>query len=60
MHSIQKRPVVNERDEIVVRQMMYLSLSFDHRLVDGAEAARFCKEVIRLLEKPERLFLEAL
>ncbi|GIW25618.1 dihydrolipoamide acetyltransferase family protein [Meiothermus sp.] len=60
VHSIQKRPVVNERDEIVVRHMMYLSLSFDHRLVDGAEAARFCKEVIRLLEKPERLFLEAL
>ncbi|MBO1436339.1 dihydrolipoamide acetyltransferase family protein [Meiothermus sp. CFH 77666] len=60
VHSIQKRPVVNQRDEIVVRQMMYLSLSFDHRLVDGAEAARFCKEVIRLLEKPERLFLEAL
>ncbi|GIW30740.1 MAG: dihydrolipoamide acetyltransferase component of pyruvate dehydrogenase complex [Meiothermus sp.] len=60
VHSIQKRPVVNERDEIVVRQMMYLSLSFDHRLVDGAEAARFTKEVIRLLEKPERLFLEAL
>lgn len=59
VHSIQKRPVVNEHDEIVVRQMMYLSLSFDHRLVDGAEAARFCKEVIRLLEKPERLFLEA-
>jgi len=60
VHSIQKRPVVNEQDEIVVRQMMYISLSFDHRLVDGAEAARFCKEVIRLLEKPERLFLEAL
>jgi pyruvate dehydrogenase E2 component (dihydrolipoamide acetyltransferase) len=60
VHSIQKRPVVDEQDEIVVRQMMYISLSFDHRLVDGAEAARFCKEVIRLLEKPERLFLEAL
>ncbi|WP_337870833.1 dihydrolipoamide acetyltransferase family protein [Meiothermus sp.] len=60
IHSIQKRPVVNENEQIVVRQMMYLSLSFDHRLVDGAEAARFCKEVIRLLEKPERLFLEAL
>lgn len=60
VHSIQKRPVVNEHEQIVVRQMMYLSLSFDHRLVDGAEAARFTKEVIRLLEKPERLFLEAL
>jgi len=60
VHSIQKRPVVDEQDQIVVRQMMYISLSFDHRLVDGAEAARFCKEVIRLLEKPERLFLEAI
>jgi 2-oxoisovalerate dehydrogenase E2 component (dihydrolipoyl transacylase) len=60
IHSIQKRPMVNDKDEIVVRQMMYISLSFDHRLVDGAEAARFCKEVIRLLEKPERLMLEAM
>lgn len=60
VHSIQKRPIVNERDEIVVAHMMYLSLSFDHRLVDGAEAARFCKEVIRLLENPDRLMLEAM
>jgi len=60
VHSIQKRPVVNDRDEIVVRHMMYLSLSFDHRLVDGAEAARFCKEVIRLLERPETMLLEAI
>jgi len=59
VHSIQKRPMVNEKDEIVVRQMMYLSLSFDHRLVDGAEAAMFCKEVIRLLEKPDLMLLEA-
>ncbi|WP_027882857.1 dihydrolipoamide acetyltransferase family protein [Meiothermus rufus] len=60
IHSIQKRPVVDAHDQVVVRHMMYISLSFDHRLVDGAEAARFCKEIIRLLEKPERLFLEAL
>lgn len=60
VHSIQKRPIVNERDEIVIAHMMYLSLSFDHRLVDGAEAARFCKEVIRLLENPDRLMLEAM
>ncbi|MBF6593797.1 MAG: 2-oxo acid dehydrogenase subunit E2 [Thermaceae bacterium] len=59
VHSIQKRPMVNEKDEIVVRQMMYLSLSFDHRLVDGAEAAMFCKEVIRLLEQPDLMLLEA-
>ncbi|WP_026332548.1 dihydrolipoamide acetyltransferase family protein [Deinococcus apachensis] len=60
VHSIQKRPIVNERDEIEIAHMMYLSLSFDHRLVDGAEAARFCKEVIRLLENPDRLMLEAM
>lgn len=62
VHSIQKRAVVVEQDgqdEIVVREMMYLSLSFDHRLVDGAEAARFCKAVIRLLENPDVLMLEA-
>ncbi len=59
VHSIVKRPVYNERDELVPAHMMYLSLSFDHRLVDGAEAARFCREVIRLLENPERLLLEA-
>lgn len=60
IHSIQKRPIVDEYDNIVVAHMMYLSLSFDHRLVDGAEAARFCKEVIRLLENPDRLMLEAM
>lgn len=60
IHSIQKRPIVNEHDEIEIAHMMYLSLSFDHRLVDGAEAARFCKEVIRLLENPDRLMLEAM
>ncbi|WP_309573035.1 2-oxo acid dehydrogenase subunit E2 [Deinococcus sp.] len=60
IHSIQKRPIVNAAGEIVAADMMYLSLSFDHRLVDGAEAARFCREVIRLLEEPDRLMLEAL
>ncbi|GGM11231.1 dihydrolipoamide acetyltransferase family protein [Deinococcus aerophilus] len=60
VHSIIKRPIVDENDNIVVAHMMYLSLSFDHRLVDGAEAARFCKEVIRLLENPDRLMLEAM
>ncbi len=57
VHSIQDRPVVKD-GEIVVRKMMYLSLSFDHRLVDGAEAAMFLKEVIRILEAPGRLLLE--
>jgi len=57
VHSIQDRPVVRD-GQIVVRKMMYLSLSFDHRLVDGAEAAMFLKEVIRILEAPGRLLLE--
>lgn len=59
IHSITKRPIVDAEDNIVIAHMMYLSLSFDHRLVDGAEAARFCREVIRLLESPELLLLEA-
>lgn len=58
IHSIVKRPIVDANDNITIAHMMYLSLSFDHRLVDGAEAARFCKEVIRLLENPDRLLLE--
>jgi pyruvate dehydrogenase E2 component (dihydrolipoamide acetyltransferase) len=58
VHAIQDRPVVRD-GEIVVRKMMYLSISFDHRLVDGAEAARFLKEVIRYLEQPGLLLLEA-
>ncbi|MFC4454533.1 dihydrolipoamide acetyltransferase family protein [Deinococcus sonorensis] len=57
VHSIVKRPVFDEHDRVVPAHMMYLSLSFDHRLVDGAEAARFCREVIRLLEDPERLLV---
>jgi pyruvate dehydrogenase E2 component (dihydrolipoamide acetyltransferase) len=60
VHSIKKRPVVMPDDTIQVRHMMYLSLSFDHRLVDGAEAALFTKEVIRLLEDPDILLMEAI
>lgn len=58
VHAIKERPVAVD-GQVVVRPMMYLSLSFDHRLVDGAEAARFLKEVIRLLEDPGELLLEA-
>ncbi|WP_038055398.1 dihydrolipoamide acetyltransferase family protein [Thermus amyloliquefaciens] len=58
VHSIRKRPWVLPDGSIGVREIMYLSLSFDHRLVDGAEAAMFTREVIRLLENPELLFLE--
>jgi 2-oxoglutarate dehydrogenase E2 component (dihydrolipoamide succinyltransferase) len=57
MHNIQKRPVVIN-DGIEVRQMMYLALSYDHRLVDGKEAITFLVRVKQLLEDPARLMLE--
>jgi len=57
VHRMRKRPVVKD-DQIVVREMMYLSLSFDHRVIDGAVGADFTYALIRLLEQPELLFLE--
>lgn len=59
VHTIKKRPVVLDDDSIVARPMLYLSLSFDHRLVDGAEAARFTSALIDLLQTPEALLLDA-
>jgi len=58
IHRIRKRPAVIE-DQVVVREMMHLSLSSDHRVVDGAMAADFVYEIIRYLERPELLFLGA-
>jgi len=57
MHTIQKRPVV-VNDQIVIRPMMYLALSYDHRIVDGKEAIGFLVRVKQLLEDPARLMLE--
>lgn len=54
IQKVEKRPVVRN-DEIVIRQMCYLSISCDHRVVDGAEAAYFMKEVIELLQSPYKL-----
>ena len=51
-----KMPVVKD-DEVVIREMMPLSLSYDHRIVDGADAARFLNDVISYLEAPSRLLL---
>jgi 2-oxoisovalerate dehydrogenase E2 component (dihydrolipoyl transacylase) len=59
VQTIQERAVVRD-GQIVIRSMMYLSLSFDHRLVDGAEAARFLSHISRLLESPDLLLLEAI
>lgn len=58
VHSIKKRPVVLPDDTIAARQMLYLSLSFDHRLVDGAEGAMFTGRVIDILENPEAMMLD--
>jgi 2-oxoglutarate dehydrogenase E2 component (dihydrolipoamide succinyltransferase) len=57
MHKIQERPVA-ENGQVVVRPMMYLALSYDHRLIDGKDAVQFLVAVKYELESPERLLLE--
>jgi 2-oxoglutarate dehydrogenase E2 component (dihydrolipoamide succinyltransferase) len=57
MHTIQKRPVALD-DQVVIRPMMYLALSYDHRLIDGREAVLFLVRVKELIENPVRLLLE--
>ena len=57
MHNIVERPVVNE-GEIVIRPIMYLALSYDHRIIDGKEAVSFLKTIKECLEEPRRLFLD--
>jgi 2-oxoglutarate dehydrogenase E2 component (dihydrolipoamide succinyltransferase) len=58
LHKIQKRAVVGEGDQVVVRPMMYVALSYDHRIVDGREAVSFLVAVKGAIEDPERLLLE--
>jgi 2-oxoglutarate dehydrogenase E2 component (dihydrolipoamide succinyltransferase) len=57
MHKIQERPVVVD-GQIVIRPMMYLALSYDHRLIDGQEAVRFLVTIKELLEDPARILLD--
>lgn len=57
MHKIQDRPMVVD-GEVVVRPMMYLALSYDHRIVDGKEAVTFLVRVKECLETPERMLLD--
>ena len=57
MHKIQERPIVVD-GEIVIRPMMYLALSYDHRIVDGREAVTFLVRVKNFIEDPERLLLD--
>jgi 2-oxoglutarate dehydrogenase E2 component (dihydrolipoamide succinyltransferase) len=57
MNAIKKRPIVVE-DQVVVRPMMYLALSYDHRLIDGREAVGFLVRVKDCIEDPQRMILE--
>jgi 2-oxoglutarate dehydrogenase E2 component (dihydrolipoamide succinyltransferase) len=57
MHRIEQRPVVRD-GQIVARPMMYLALSYDHRLVDGKEAVTFLVHVKEAIEDPKRLVLD--
>jgi 2-oxoglutarate dehydrogenase E2 component (dihydrolipoamide succinyltransferase) len=57
MHKIEKRPVVVD-DDVIIRPMMYVALSYDHRIVDGREAVTFLKRIKELVESPERMIME--
>lgn len=59
MHSIQARPVAIDAERMENRPMMYIALSYDHRIVDGKEAVTFLKRVKELIEDPESLLFEA-
>lgn len=58
MHTIQKRPIAMPDDTVQIRPMMYIALSYDHRIVDGKEAVQFLIKIKELLEDPYNLLLE--
>ena len=57
LHAIQERPVAHE-GQVVIRPMMYVALTYDHRIVDGREAVTFLKRVKEIIEEPARMLLE--
>ena len=59
MHTIKKRAVEDPKNpgQVAIRPMMYLALSYDHRIIDGAEAVGFLIHIRDMIEKPERLLL---
>jgi 2-oxoglutarate dehydrogenase E2 component (dihydrolipoamide succinyltransferase) len=59
MHKIQQRPMVMPDGSIEARPMMYLALSYDHRIVDGREAVQFLVRVKDCIEDPQRIMLDA-
>ena len=56
MHKIEKRAVVID-DQIVIRPVMYLALSYDHRIIDGREAVSFLARIKQMVEDPRRLLM---
>ena len=56
LHAIEKRPIVND-DEIIIAPMMYLALSYDHRIIDGREAVLFLSRIKQIIENPIQLLL---
>lgn len=57
LHAIKKRPIALPDDTVAVRPMMYLAMSYDHRLIDGREAVTFLKRIVECIEDPERIML---
>ena len=57
LHSIQERPIARD-GQVIIRPMMYLALTYDHRIIDGREAVSFLKTIKEVVEDPSRLFLE--
>jgi 2-oxoglutarate dehydrogenase E2 component (dihydrolipoamide succinyltransferase) len=57
MNKIEERPVA-ENGQVVIRPMMYVALSYDHRIIDGKESVSFLKTIKELLEDPSRLLID--
>ena len=57
MHAIQERPVARD-GAVVIRPMMYVALTYDHRIVDGREAVSFLRRVKEVIESPARMLME--
>src|SRR5213076_1040601 len=57
MHAIQERPVAREGN-VIIRPMMYVALTYDHRIVDGREAVSFLKRIKDVIETPTRMLIE--
>ena len=57
LHAIQDRPAVRD-GQVVIRPMMYVALTYDHRIVDGRDAVTFLKRIKETIEEPARMLLE--